>query len=536
MVKKARVILLLILFSGAAIAQQVGMYEHAFFKPMVYNPAFTGNSESTNAMLLSRSQWSDFKGAPRLNLFSLDGNFMDNKMGAGITLISDRKGISNRIGGAINYSYRLNFNDNAYMRFGVAVGVIDQTINFSKALVEDGSDPTLFGDSQRNTAFDINAGIAFIWKGLELGVSAPQLAGNNVNYVDDTTVRAHYAQVRHYLGMLKYSIPLSKDKGIFIVPQALVRYTPNAPLQYDGTLNFEWKDEVWIGATYKSDYAVSAHAGICVHKQLYIGYAYDIILGDLSKYSGSSQEIMVNFKFGKNKREDAPVPVEETKPAVNEAYQKRLDSLQSVIKEDQDKISENSRQLKQLNDKLDQQAKEIQQAKAQQPAGQAGNQPSGVQESNGQQSGSQQPKDQQSPGTNTQANGTNTQASNNNAPAKNNENQNARAVETSPNKTLDNGVWFVTNNTKEYKDAHEHVPKKGYYVVAGTFVYRDFAQAEVKRLKGLGFSNTNWIYYEPKQFNYVFISKPSTKEEAMKKAGEARAAGIKDAWVLQLTE
>lgn len=524
-VKKATGIFLLILFSLAVNAQQVGMYEHAFFKPMVYNPAFTGNSESTNAMLLSRSQWSGFKGAPRLNLFTLDGNLLNNKMGLGISLISDRKGITNRIGGAVNYSYRLNFNDNAYMRFGVSVGVIDQTINFAKALVEDGSDPTLFSDSQRNTVFDVNAGIAFIWKGLEFGVSVPQLTGNSVNYADDTIdARAKYTQVRHYIGTLKYSIPLSKDKGLFIVPQALVRYTPNTPFQYDGTLNVEWRDQVWIGATYKSDYAISAHAGFCIHKQLYIGYAYDIILGDISKYAGTSHEIMVNFKFGKSKKEDDAKPpvVENDKPAVNEAYQKKLDSLQSIVKEDQEKISENSRQLKQLSDKLDQQSKELQ-ARAQQPQGQPGE---------------QQANGQQSPVTTPQNNNAENKSaeSKNTAPVKNNENQNAKAVETSPNKTLDNGVWFVTNNTKEYKDAHEHVPKKGYYVVAGTFVYRDFAEAEVKRLKNLGFANTNWIYYEPKQFNYVFISKPSTKEEAMKKAGEARSAGIKDAWVLQLTE
>jgi type IX secretion system PorP/SprF family membrane protein len=518
--KKIYIFLFLTLRFVFASAQQVGMYSHAFFKPMVYNPAFTGNDPGPNAMLVSRAQWTDFNGAPQLNLFCLDGDLVTKKVGLGICLLSDRKGITNRIGGTLNYSYRLNFNDVTYLRFGLAAGVVDQTLDFSKALVEDGSDPTLFAGTERKTFFDANAGLAFFWKGLELGFAVPQIIGNKVTYVDNTNVRAKYTQVRHFLGTLKYSFPLSKEKGIYIAPQALVRFVGNTPLQYDGTLNFEWRDKFWIGATYKSDYAVAAHAGVCIHKQLYIGYAYDIILGDLSKYSGVSHEVMVNFRFGKNKKEDKS-EAEKEATTTNKAYEQRMDSLQSVVEADQDRIRSNDQKIKELSDKLEQLSK------AQQAAANTNNTNSATNNSAN-----------TSPGQNNNTNN-NTNSSNpisTNSPERSNENQNAKALATSTEKTMNNGIWFVTNSAGDYKDANDRMPKKGFYVIAGTFVYRDFAQTEAKRLSNSGFKSSNWMFSEPKQYNYVFVNKVATKEEAIKKAEQARSAGIKDAWVLQLTE
>ncbi|MCW3083645.1 MAG: hypothetical protein JWP12_1011 [Bacteroidetes bacterium] len=505
---KKLVICTLFIFSVVlAKAQQIGMYSHYFYKPMVYNPAFTGTDDAVNAMLISRSQWTGFKGAPQLNLFTLDGN-INKKVGLGLSLISDRKGLSNRMGGDLNYSYRLNINDDMHLLLGVSVGVIDQTMNYSQALVENTTDPTLFTETQRKTVLDASAGLAFIWKGLEFGAAVPQLPGNKIKYVDNTDVRAYYTQARHYMGTLKYKFYISKDKGISLAPMALVRFVPGAPMQYDGNLNFDWKDKFWIGATYKSDYAVGANAGICLYKQLYVGYAYDFVIGDIGKYAGMTSEIMVNYKFGKNKKKEAPeeTAAKET-PKENPVYEKRLDSLADELEQSQAKIAGNEQKIKMLNDKLNQQA--------------------------------QQQQNNSAVNNNTAANNTNTSGTNSvnqNTSPDQNQNQNATAVSSNSNKVMDNGVWIVTNSVKDFKDENNQQPAKGYYVIAGTFVYQDFAQAEAKRLNNSGFRGSSRVYSETKKYNYVFISRQVSKEEAIKKANDAKAAGIKDAWILLLAD
>ncbi len=483
------IILLFVLISVRLNAQQVGMYSHYFYKPMIYNPAFTGTDDATNIMVISRSQWTDFRNAPQLNILTLDGTILENKAGLGASVISDKKGLTNRTSGNLFYSYKLKINDETHLLLGASAGVVNQQINFNNALVENNNDPTLFSSNEQKTTFDANAGLGFVWKNLQFGAAVPQLIGNKVNYVDNSNIRSYYSQVRHYMGSLKYKIFISEEKGISVTPLALVRFVPNTPFQYDGNINFDWQNKFWIGATYKSDYAVGANVGFCIHKQLYLGYSYDFIIGSISKYAGTSHELMVNFKFGKNKKSNSePVVVEEEKQEAhkleNEEYVKRMDSLQKQVQLSNEKINELSKKLEQ--------------------------------------------QQQQTINSNQT---TNNQGANNNSNNQaTNQNQNTEAVQNNNSKVLDSGVWFVSNESKDFTDEKNKNPEPAFYVVVGTFYYKDLAQAEAKRFMDKGFQ-PKIIFFEPKKYNYIFIGKYMNKEDAIKKAKELQSAGIKDSWV-----
>lgn len=489
MVKKLFISILL-LHALSSDAQQIGMYSHYFIKPMVYNPAFTGADDATNVMVVSRSQWLDIRNSPQLNIITANGNFMNDKAGLGIIVVSDKKGLTNRTSGALNYSYKLKFNDETALFLGISMGVINHQINFNNALVENGSDPTLFSNSEQKTTFDANAGFAFIWKGLTFGAAVPQLIGNRINYVDNQNTRAYYTHARHYLGSLGYKFNLSKDKGISITPMGLVRFVPNTPIQYDGSLMFDWQNKFWIGGTYKSDYAVGANAGFCIHKQLYVGYSYDFIIGSIGKYSGTAHELMVNFKFGKNKKKDENPETQQNKPIVtnNPSYDKKIDSLQNKVKENEAKIEELSKKIEQQNETI------------------AKNQQSQI----------------------------NTQ-SNTSQSSENNQNQNTTAVQSNSSKVQEEGVWLISNEAKDFTDERNKNPEPAFYVVVGTFYYKDLAEAERKRISERGFQ-AKVIYFSPKQYNYIYIGKYMNKQDAIKKAKELQVSGIKDAWVQLIVE
>ncbi len=477
--KKIYLFFTLLFFTLLGHAQQIGMYSHFYFKPMVYNPAFTGFDEGINAMIISRSQWTGFKGAPQLNLFALDGN-INNKAGLGVQLMSDRKGLTNRIGGSASYSYWLKLNDETRLSFGVAIGVVDQTTDFSKATVENNTDPNLFLTPEHTTSLDANAGLALQWKALNIGVAVPQLLGSKINYRDNVDVRAFYTQARHYMGSIKYKIPVLQDKGIAVTPVALVRYLPGTPIQYDGTVNIDWQDKIWVGATYKSDYAVGLNAGVCIQKALFVGYSYDFVTGSIGKYAGMSHEIMISFRFGTKKKEVEPVviqqpitpPVKEKEVLENKAYEDKMDNLQKELKESQDK-------LKELSDKLEQQLKNQQQKPVE-------------------------------------------------------DNRNSEAIESNVNKLMVDSVWVIKNLTNEFKDDQNHEPEKGFYVIVGTFIYRDLAIAETQRFVDKGFKSSNWVYYESKKYNYVFVERVLMQDAALKRAKELRQSGVKDVWIQEL--
>lgn len=484
MMKKASFILILIVGWNMAIAQQVGMLSHYFYRSMIYNPAFTGNGEETNVMLINHSQWTGFYGGPQLKFFSMDGNLMEKKVGLGFVLLSDRKGINSRIGGSFLYSYKAEIENDIHLAFGLSFGVVDQTIDYSRAIVEDATDPTLFSNSQRRTGIDGSVGVGLSWNKLEFGAALPQLLGNKLEFVDNTNVRSYYSQVRHFMSSAKYQITIREKEGVFLVPLVLLRFVPNTPVQLDGNLTYDWRDKYWVGVTYKSGYAVATNLGFCLHKQLGVGYSYDFIFDDIARYSGLSHEIMLNFKFGKPKKVK-PAPVV---PVVSDAS-KEVAKLTKINKENErrvdslnQKLAENEKRLNDLAEKMEQQSNiQLQMIKA-------------------------------------------------------NETQSSVAIAQNKNRVQEENIWLVTSKQKEFKDEENYMPDKGYYVVAGTFMNRDFALAMIKRLEAKGYKNVTYVYHESKKYNYVYIRKFTSKEEALPVANEAKAAGMTDVWILVLVE
>jgi len=532
-------------------AQQVGMYNHYFYKPLFYNPAFSGNNEVTEAMMLNRTQWTNFNNAPQLNILTLDGLLQSKKVGLGLTLISDRRGINKRSGGNISYAYRLKIGEDAKLLFGISAGMISHTIDFSKAFSENTNDPMLFTSQQQKTSFDGNAGIVFVWKGLEVAASAPQIIGNKFSYVDNTSgIRTSYVQSRHFMSSIKYQIPIVKEKEISLTPLALVRIVPGGPMQYDANLNLDWKNKFWIGATYKSNYAVSANVGICLYKQLSIGYSYEFLMGNISKYAGLSHEIIVNFAFGKKKKS------EEQEPQVNnhnEIYEHKIDSLNTELTETQQKEIESQKKIAELSNKL----KQIQEQQKNQIVNNTTtnntntsnltNNTDTYNDNNATKSNINN-TDLKNNSNNTQikSNNTNTNENKtvstetkgntnnkevNNPVPHNNTNQNTNAVAQNKNKTKENNIWIVRSLQPEFTTTNNKEVKKGYYIIAGTFFYEDFAQEEAKRLKEKGFGTSGVIFSKSQNFNYVFVYKATTKEQALIEVKNAQNNGIKDAWI-----
>ena len=63
----------------------------------------------------------------------------------------------------IYYSYKLKINDDNNLYFGLALGVINNKIDFSKAVVRDGADPYLFSTAQTKTAFSADFGLGYTY-------------------------------------------------------------------------------------------------------------------------------------------------------------------------------------------------------------------------------------------------------------------------------------------------------------------------------------------------------------------------------------
>lgn len=291
---------LFLITGGESLAQQLPFSSQYYTNPFVINPACTGINEKINAFITHRSQWTGLKGAPQTSYFTIDGPIKLKNSSSGIKIYSDVTDIVSKVGAFANYAYKININDSNAIYLGATFGVLNNKIDFSKALIVDADDPFLSQQSQNKTIFSADIGLIYIWKKLTVGIAIPQILGNKFNYDALNKNSSYYTLNRHYQGTLKYIFNLSKEKEITAFPLIMVRAVKGAPIQFDFNAVVDWKKTGWLGLTYHSNNAIAISAGMR-YRNLSLGYAYDIGISKIRSYTGASSEFLLGYIFGNKK-------------------------------------------------------------------------------------------------------------------------------------------------------------------------------------------------------------------------------------------
>lgn len=342
-----------------AFAQQLPFSSQYYINQFVINPAFTGNGQNVNAYLSHRSQWTGLAGSPQTSYLTVDGPIQKNS-GLGLKVYTDVTDIISRVGAFAEYSYKINISDSNNLYFGIAAGILDNKLDFSKAIIKDSDDPFLFQQSQHKTVFCADLGVAYIYKRLSLGFAIPQVLGNRIKYPILNGDNSYYNLSRHYQGSIKYVFDLVKEKGITAYPLVMFRSIKGAPFQYDINAVVDWKRIGWAGLTYHSNYAMAISAGLR-YKNFTVGYAFDLGLNKVRSYTGSSSEFLIGYTFAEIKK---PKVIEEIEPVKKNTeadvakvdnekqLKKQIADLEIAAKANVDTIKQLQAQIREMNTKI----------------------------------------------------------------------------------------------------------------------------------------------------------------------------------------
>jgi type IX secretion system PorP/SprF family membrane protein len=342
--KNSIITTVLVLTGLTAMAQQVPFSSQYYTNFFVTNPAFTGTKENTNAFITHRSQWTGVTGGPQTTYLTIDGPIQAKNIGLGLKVYSDVTDITSRLGAFANYSYKLKINDDNNLFFGLGLGVLNNRIDFSKAVVRDGDDPLMYSTAQAKTVFSADFGLGYTWKKLEVGFAMPQFIGNKIKYTDNQGTTS-YNLARHYQGSVKYVFDVVKDKGMTAYPLIMVRGSEGSTVQYDINAVFDWQKLGWIGVTYHSNYAVAASIGLR-YKSISAGFAYDFNIGKVKNYMGTSSELLLSYTFGAKKAEEPEAKVDDGKDAVVEAAIAKLKADSDSSKAEMERLKAELLKLK----------------------------------------------------------------------------------------------------------------------------------------------------------------------------------------------
>lgn len=317
-----KLILLFLLIANLSFGQQRPYYTQYLQNMEIINPALTGMYKGINAKMGFRNQWVGMENAPKTTYLTvstplnLDGSILtagsadygieepytksdkesylssDNHHGVGISFINDKTGPINRTTANLNYAYHLMLGDIANLSFGVGGGVSRIGLNTADLIFEDPNDPVVTTGQVINWTPDVNLGFYLYGSQFFFGGSMQQVIKQKLSFND---ISDKSTEVSHYFLTGGYRFFVGED--ISFTPSIMAKYVAPFPMSYDLNLKVSFRNNFWLGGSFRKKDAFSVLTGFTVNKMLEIGYAYDSNISTIKTINSGSHEFVLGIKF-----------------------------------------------------------------------------------------------------------------------------------------------------------------------------------------------------------------------------------------------
>jgi type IX secretion system PorP/SprF family membrane protein len=278
------------------VAQQLPQYSQYMLNQMAINPAVAGKDDFSEVRSNNRLQWVGITDAPRTYMLTLQGPIKAKNMGLGMNLYTDIVGPTRRTGLNFSYAYHLKVTEDIKLSMAVSGGILQWGIDGNKLTLHDDGDQQLLTTYQTTIVPDFGTGLYLYQKNkFYLGFSVPQIYQAQIKLYKGAYKNSKIVQQYNLNG--GYTFELNDD--FKVEPSFLLKYEYPAPPKLDIGVRGIYKDQIWLGAAYRTNDAISAIVGYVYQDYLMIGYSYDITTSKIQKYAGGTHEVMLGIKFSK---------------------------------------------------------------------------------------------------------------------------------------------------------------------------------------------------------------------------------------------
>jgi type IX secretion system PorP/SprF family membrane protein len=289
--KKSIIFHLLFFASVIVFAQQDPLFSQYTYNKLLVNPGYAGSRENLNVTLVNRAQWVSIEGAPNTLTLSAHAAGKNKKVGLGFYLNRDVLGPTVNNIFMANYSYRILMNE-SFFAFGLQGGITYFDFDYAAMNLRDADymfDPTFI----RKVTPDVNVGVYYQSKQFFAGLSSKHLLENDYGFIlqDDKTTFNRLARHFYFMtgGVWEFA------ENLYLRPSTLVKFVRNAPVQIDLNASVMFKKAFMIGASFRTEKAMSIMAELAITTGIRLGYSYDIYFNELQLYNYGSNEIRLEF-------------------------------------------------------------------------------------------------------------------------------------------------------------------------------------------------------------------------------------------------
>ena len=310
----------LLAFMPVIKAQQFPMYSQYMMNGFLLNPSYAGSDYYTTFGLTVREQWLKLPHAPSTYAAAFQTRLLNDsyitkstavrkkisrptkggRVGVGGYLFSDHNGIMHRTGIQLAYAYHLPVGDEQQLSLGLSLSAYQYFIDINGAVMPDDVQDDLLNNYDQVVYIpDANFGVSYTTRRYYAGFAMTNhfrgtlMIGNGGE--NSRSELGHFfltGGMRFYPGtdwIIEPSVMLKSSDMVF------------KSFQVDLTGRVYYKEDYWLGLSYRTGDAVIMMAGLKVDR-FYLGYAFDFTLSEIRSYTYGTHELTLLARFGDNPR------------------------------------------------------------------------------------------------------------------------------------------------------------------------------------------------------------------------------------------
>lgn len=296
-IRKAVIVVLVLVFANALKAQQVPLFNQYFTSPFLAYPSAIAFAENPNLSLIYRGQWSGLEGAPK-GLGISYANPLTGKIGYGINVTHYEVGLVQQTKIGAGFSYSLLKGQDHSLSAGGFLGYSLFSINEANVSPESFNDQVLQNLLGNNgSALSLDLSLSYRYKALSVNFAVPNVVNNSIS--DDAYVQINEDNIPDYLAAFAYRFTLDPVNEIYVTPQFSWRFREVIGSEFDVLAQVEYKDKFLFSGGYRGNYGATVGAGFKINPTILFTYHYDFGKSDIPFLSDGFNEIGLNFNFKK---------------------------------------------------------------------------------------------------------------------------------------------------------------------------------------------------------------------------------------------
>ncbi|MEN8793880.1 MAG: PorP/SprF family type IX secretion system membrane protein [Flavobacteriales bacterium] len=286
--------LLMIIVSLDTKAQQESLITQYNSQMALFNPAAVSLNGSRTMSLLHRRHWANVPMSPITTSFTY-GYDAGKNVGLGMSVIMDKVFVTQSTFVSIDYSYRLQLEDDAFLYLGIKAGANFYAINAGGL-----NTYNLTADPSLNTTDlilpNIGFGAYYTKRDFYFSLGIPRVLDTKQTKTENGLVSV-VTDKPHLYSAMGYEFLVSKAHDIYLKPSVFTRIVTGAPMTTDFNTMVSFNRKFEIGATYRTTKTYAALLQLKLDDHFTTGWVYEINSQSMFSNAGNSLEVLLMYQF-----------------------------------------------------------------------------------------------------------------------------------------------------------------------------------------------------------------------------------------------